>query len=230
MSWGTAGKIVVFGDELLQHQAEKVEGLWSSLGAAVYPASEIVYAADDHHEDEEDEGAATGTKLWGWTMLACFIACMLSLAGVLVTAVPLVSGKAVSIPLGLFNAAASGALISAAAFLIIPEATELLGNSEEWMFGTLLLVGFFTGVLVDYTSQIARRPIDENVAEKEVEVPRHRNSVMGDHREASVVARFELAIPKGDEPMQTNFEAICCTELMTGERVRFGDFSRHQSE
>ena len=212
-----------------------LDGLWDSNGSPVFPSAEITADDHDHDHEDDDEHAVTGSALWGWTMLACLVACMMSLAGVLLTAFPLVTGERLVIPLGVFNAAASGALVSAAGFLLIPEATELLADSEEWEFGTLLLVGFFTGVLVDYISQIARHQpsgSESKPQQSDDDTPiRTRKSIVAEHREASIVARFELTPPSLCEtPAEMTCEGMCCTELFSGEKVPFRDFSRHTSE
>ena len=105
-----------------------------------------------HDHGSAPASPATPTVPWGSAIGASLIVCLVTLVGVAFL-VPCFKSAATKNPLvfgAIANAFAAGALLAAAFYLIIHEATNLItGSGSAALFGTLILVGFITASVLD---------------------------------------------------------------------------------
>lgn len=126
------------------------------------------YIQDVHGDDIEPVAElpvpppppAKGDKPWGETIGATFLVCICTLIGV-VLAVPMFAKLAADHPTALCalaNAFASGAILAAAFYLMLYEATHLIIMDKEahataW-WGSMILLGFLTANILDTAVQM----------------------------------------------------------------------------
>ena len=128
------------------------------------------YFKDVHGDDIEpvhelpEEVEAEVPRPWGTAIGAAIIVNLVTFTGV-VFVVPGCNNLRTKYPAGLFslaNAFASGALLAAAFFLMLYEATHLLTDPKEsfsaFMWGALILTGFITSSLLEVVVQAIMPP------------------------------------------------------------------------
>ena len=133
------------------------------------------YFKDINGEDVEPEAelpeAEEKAVNWGSIIGACIITNIVTLVGVIFL-VPLFTkavNKGGDFALALTNAFSSGALISAAFFLLLHESTHLIkGPKESWdagVWGSLILTGIVTAVVLDLVLVLIKKALNAEVKE-----------------------------------------------------------------
>jgi len=149
----TAGPVAIFAEHLPTEFETKVHYLKDTSGADVEPAAQEPSGEVHAEEKKKDQ--------WGLVILGAIITCIPAFLAI--TCLPCIAVAKLSEKtkdaFPAVHSFASGVVFAAAVFLLLPEGLHLAGAGQPEatgaaMWGSFILLGWFTGVLVHHATDI----------------------------------------------------------------------------